>query len=83
MRKDDYSTWMEKFEPLYDQGGPVRYETYSTDIDKVLETDMSYVWTVIEGDRNWYIVPGYHVVNRLFYFITKNPHNEKTRDYKY
>lgn len=33
-----------------------------------------FLWTVVTGDDdNWYIVPGYHFVNRLGYIICKVP----------
>ena len=43
-----------------------------------------YVWTVIEtgdsSDGNWYAVPGYHIVNKLGYVVTKKPWNNETPD---
>jgi hypothetical protein len=30
------------------------------------------VWTYVDGDGGTYIVDGYHLVNRIGYFITQN-----------
>jgi len=40
------------------------------------------IWTVVDtgddSDRNWYAVPGLHVVNRLGYVLTTKPWNCQT-----
>jgi hypothetical protein len=54
-----------------------KFETYGQELDYVLNianTEPKRVWTLVDGDDgNLYIVDGYHLVNRVNYFITKNP----------
>lgn len=50
-------------------------ETYGTDLARVLrrlKTKPKTIWTIIDGsdDDNIYIVAGYHLVNRVNYFIS-------------
>jgi len=35
--------------------------------------DYHQVWTLIDESGDTYIIPGYHIVNRLGYFLTKKP----------
>jgi hypothetical protein len=57
------------------------YETFGKDLMKVLARAnhkdpaiQKTVWTVVEGDNNLtYLIPGYHLVNRLQYVISKKP----------
>ena len=41
------------------------------------------VWTIVEGDddNNWYAAPGYHIVNRIGYLLTKKPCADEGRCY--
>jgi hypothetical protein len=42
---------------------------------KTLKTVSSdYVWTVVECEGDQWITPGFHVVNRVCYLVTKKPH---------
>lgn len=45
---------------------------------------IEHVWTIVESgsdeDRNWYALPGCHVVNMLGYVLTKHPWPDFTRD---
>ena len=54
-----------------------KFETYGEELDYVLSvanTEPRRVWTLVDGDDgNLYIVDGYHLVNRINYFITKEP----------
>ena len=38
------------------------------------------MWTVVEtgwvGDGNWYACPGFHIVNKIGYVMTKKPWDE-------
>jgi hypothetical protein len=41
--------------------------------------DRNHVWTIVEGDddsRNVYYSPGFHMVNRVGYAVTHQPHND-------
>jgi len=77
--EDELNAWDEKYKPIpnhIDKGND-KFETYGEELDYVLSianTEPKRVWTLVDGDDgNLYIVDGYHLVNRVNYFITKNP----------
>jgi hypothetical protein len=43
-----------------------------------------HVWTVVDSgddsDGNWYAQPGFHVVNKLGYVMTRRPWSDSTPD---
>ena len=50
------------------------FETFDEELDFVRFSDPSRICTLIEGDDgDLYIVSGYHLVNRLGYFILEEP----------
>jgi len=72
--------WEEKYQPIQnhvDENAGDKFETYGEELDYVLsiaDTEPKRVWTLVDGDDgNLYITSGYHLVNRINYFITKNP----------
>ena len=86
--EDQLDAWEAKYQPIKnhfsepqgefaDEFVEDKFETYGEELDYVLSianTEPARVWTLVEGDdSNLYIVSGYHLVNRLNYFITKNP----------
>lgn len=86
-RRDDLTIFIEKFKPDMGLHGEIkRYweRREEEDLEKLQSTDNQYIWTVIEGDnQKWYIVPGWHIVNREWYIITSIPWKEGQRDYLY
>lgn len=49
------------------------FETYGIEVAHVREQDVKKIWTLIDGENeNWYIIPGFHFVNRFGYFICEN-----------
>jgi hypothetical protein len=44
----------------------------------------NHVWTIVEtgddGDGNWYAEPGFHIINKIGYVMTKKPWVDVTRD---
>ena len=86
--EDQLNAWEVKYQPIKnhfsepqgefaDEFVEDKFETYGEELDYVLSianTEPARVWTLVEGDdSNLYITSGYHLVNRLNYFITKNP----------
>lgn len=52
------------------------FETYGVEFDYVYARKKdNRIITVIEAEDQIYFVSGYHIVNRLGYFITKEPFN--------
>ncbi len=63
------------------------YLTPSGDLfqfDEVREQPENCVWTVVDSgddtDGNWYALPGFHVVNKLGYVMTRKPWSDPTPD---
>ena len=55
------------------------FETFGKEIDYIVKLannpeSKQYVWTLLECDNEeFWIVPGYYIINRLGYFITEIP----------
>ena len=74
--------WTSKYEPIPNLFAPMqagvyvedKFETYGEELEYVLKianSEPDRVWTLVDGDDgNMYIVNGYHLVNRVNYFIT-------------
>jgi len=58
----------------FDVWGGHGLETFGADLFLVRKYDQDYVWTVIDGERDQWIVPGFHRVNRVCYLLTEVPH---------
>ena len=83
--EDEFDAWEERYEPIKNpfaqkQNGEYvedKFETYGDELHYVLnvaKTAPARVWTLVDGDDgNLYIVDGYHLVNRMNYFITTHP----------
>ncbi|MBK3780367.1 hypothetical protein G3A43_08855 [Paraburkholderia aspalathi] len=82
-RRSQYEIWKDAFRPtrnprkipsLEDSN---RFDIFPDDLKRVLaaqKTCTEKVWTLIEGENGkLYISQGYHLVNRLGYFITEVP----------
>ena len=63
------------------------FETYGEDLEYVLSLannpkQKKRVWTAIDGDDGGlYLVPGYRLVNRVYYVITKEKWKKDTEEY--
>ena len=54
------------------------FETYGRELDYVRsEIHACNVWTWVDGDEGSYLVAGYHLVNRIGYFITEKQWDDK------
>ena len=76
----ELEAWEAKYQPIKNHitgEDDDKFETYGEELDyvrSVVDTEPRRVWTLVDGeDGNLYIVDGYHLVNRLNYFITKKP----------
>lgn len=50
------------------------YETYGADEEYIKNyPDPTKIWTLVDCDGKFYILAGYHYVNRFGYFITEKP----------
>ena len=81
MRQMTYEEWNEEFVPMvnpFDTNASfdgLMFETFDKELGFVLGVNSCSpykVWTYVDGDNGTYIVDGYHLVNRIGYFITQN-----------
>lgn len=54
------------------------FETYGPELDFVKQQPNRHIWTLVEADDSgWYILTGFHLVNRVGYFVTEKPWPEQ------
>lgn len=80
MKKITYEQFEEQYKPIKNplvEDSPYNgcmFETYGVELAHVREQDIKNIWTLIEGENdNWYIIPGYSIVDRFGYFICEVP----------
>jgi hypothetical protein len=80
-----WKEWEEQFIPISNHLSKdidhKMFETFGEEWDFVKAQDSKNVWTWLSGDGCDVIVNGFAYVNRLGYFITKNPWDEN-KDYE-
>ena len=70
------SEWSAKYRPIKNhlvKDDTTSFETYGEELDFVCQQPHSTVWTEMDGDEGVYIVQGYHLANRIQYYITEIP----------
>lgn len=76
-----YDDWVDQYQPIenpFDKDAGYEgcmFETYGEENEFVLDKlNRNTVWTLITGDNedSW-VIPGYHIVNRMGFFITTKP----------
>ena len=79
--------WEEKFKPIkntFDDNASfdgIMFETYGEELDFVRSHYTDHIWTYVDGDGGTYIINGYHLVNRIGYFVTEEQY-DKSLDYE-
>ncbi len=87
-RRKSYNVWVRQYKPVQNHvtaNSPydgTMFETFGPDREYVLSvanshnpSDLQRVWTLLDaGGRDLTIASGYHLVNRLGYFITEIPY---------
>ena len=79
--------WFEQFKPIpnhLDENASFNdgeqgymFETYGDEVEFVKSQDSNRIWTYSDGDDGGtYISDGYHVVNRIGYFVTAVPYDD-------
>ena len=81
----DYDEWLKTYKPIYNHiepnasfqdetGQGIMFETYGDEVAFVKQQDPACIWTYGDGDDGGgYIWNGWHLVNRIGYFITEVP----------
>ena len=86
-----FEDWEYKYKPLLnhlddnasfqnEKGEGIMFETFGDELQYVLKianSEPSRVWTYVDGDEGTWITNGYHLVNRIGYFITELPYDDK------
>lgn len=74
-----YDRWLEAFRPVtnhldasagYDGA---MFETYGAELEFVRQQPSDKVWTLLDAEGRLYVVAGLHFVNRVGYFVTREP----------
>jgi hypothetical protein len=71
-----YDEWFDKYQPILNEitgDEQYQFETYGDELQYVLQQDDKHIWTEMDGDQGVSIVSGYHLVNRIQYYITVKP----------
>lgn len=75
-----WETWEEKFKPILQQDGPNGNLWDAMHEDAPKDVELKYLWTLIDNNPNGVyldIIPGYHFINRMGYFVTEVPWTDK------
>ena len=64
---DSNASWQD------DNGNGIMFETYDIELEWVRTQPNENVWTYMHGDEGYWLTAGYHVVNRIGYFVTEVP----------
>jgi hypothetical protein len=74
---DEVEVWENRYKPITNPLQPdeetTLFETYGADYDFVTSYDHTKIWTWVDGDNGTYIVAGWHLVNRIGYYLTEEP----------
>lgn len=87
--EQELDAWETKYKPIKnhiegDYDGDDKFETYGEELEFVRAQDPRCIWTLVDGDDgNLYIVDGYHLVNRVNYFVTEVPFEGKFMEVPY
>lgn len=78
-----FPDWVARYQPIKNtvdhSYNSLMFETYGVDMDRISrlrETAPSTIWTLHDEGGDRWISAGYHMVNRLGFFITKFGFNE-------
>jgi len=80
MKTIDYEQFEEIYKPIKNpfvqdsSYNGCMFETYGVELAHVREQDIKNIWTLVDSENdNWFIIPGYSIVNRFGYFICQLP----------
>ena len=80
----DLGEWVDKYKPItnkYENDAPFNGTLFSvSEKDLVHSTPANNVWTLIEVEKDMYIENGYHLVNRIGFFITEIPFTDQNSE---
>ena len=77
-----YTLVQNRFDPFSALDGCV-FGSVSEEMETVRNAPSENLWTLIESDGLWWILPGFHYVNRLGYLLTNEPRKYDEQEYLY
>jgi hypothetical protein len=81
---NSFENWEAAYKPVRNPLNPdgahngYMFETYGEEFEKARNTSIENIWTLVEDDGMEAILSGFHLVNRIGYFITEVPWTEET-----
>jgi len=71
-----YDQWTRKYKPIKNPLVEAPYdgkmfETFGPEFEFVKVTDPAKIWTLVDADGKLYVVDGFHICNRVGYFVTE------------
>lgn len=80
-----FDEFYNKYQPIDNELGDegFLFETYGIELDYVKGVPNNNVWTLVEVDGVLYIIPGFNIVNRLNYLVTKEQWTDSNLEIKY
>lgn len=76
----NFKMWAEQYKPINNHLAPGRscydgmmFETDGEELEFVRNYPDANVWTLVNWEREDILIPGFHIVNRLGYFVTQLP----------
>lgn len=75
-------TWIEEYKPIPNQFNEdaiygLGFETFGQELQFVQKQNTECIWTMVDEESSIFILSGYHIVNRVVYFITEKPYSQK------
>ena len=67
---DTYKPITNQFDSNASWGGCM-FETYGEELEFVMAQDPNHIWTIVDGEDDVEITNGYHLVNRIGYFVSE------------
>lgn len=74
-----YDEWYNFYKPIkneitkYQSDLLTAFETYGEELEFVRSQPAENIWTEVDGDEGVYIINGYHLVNRIQYYVCEVP----------
>ena len=83
LRTMTFDEWCDEFKPIHNPFSPdpdgTRFETYGREYEFVRNQEYERIWTEVDAEGEYTIIlNGFHVVNRLAYYVTEVLHDSNT-----
>ena len=81
-----YNEWEDSFKPIHNPSSDdpdfwgCMFETFGKDLEEVKQYQNNQIWTLVDNNPNSSyldVVSGFHLVNRMGYFVTEVPWTEE------